>query len=124
LGVSDLPEPKTGKKASEAAGRSADYPSYLMALSIADGALDSVAYRQRNVDDSEYGRVLGMHKKTLDPAVVTAAARFLVGSYTVYHTSVATTLGWQQVDDAEGLRARGKELAMAAGTRGGARRVP
>jgi hypothetical protein len=111
FGASTLPELKTGKHGAEAAGRAEDYSSYLMASSIAEGALDSIMYRQRDIDDSEHGSVLGMHDRTMDPAVVTAAARFLVDSYIACHTSVAITLGWQPLDNPDELRARGKALA-------------
>jgi hypothetical protein len=111
FGATTLPELKTGKHGAEAAGRAEDYSSYLMASSIAEGALDSIMYRQRDIDDSEHGSVLGMHDRTMDPAVVTAAARFLVDSYIACHTSVATTLGWQPLDNPDELRARGKALA-------------
>jgi hypothetical protein len=119
FGVSALPDFKTGKQAAEAAGRAEDYHSYLMASSIAEGAFDSVMYRQRDIDDSEHGRVLGMHDRTMDPAVVTAAARFLVDSYIACHTSVAMTLGWQPLDNPEELRARGKALAERDYSSGG-----
>jgi len=119
FGVETLPDFKTGKEAAEAAGRAGDYHGYLMASSIAEGALDSVMYRQRDIDDSEHGAVVGMHDKTMDPAVVTAAARFLVDSYIACHESVATTLGWQPLEDPGKLRARGQALAERNYTSGG-----
>lgn len=87
------------------------FVSNLLAQGIAKGLADPILYSSSPIVDPAHGPVLAMQDKTTNPALVTAAGRFLIDCYISCHEAAAPVLGLAPIEGVAGLRARAKDLA-------------